>query len=283
VWGAPMNNHHHHAHPHGNAGNHSHSSSNHQDTYNNNDNNNYDYDDNDNGYAGNNDNDNDYRTDFNFSVTDDDHHSQVTLDTAANGHRPIGLEINTNNLLKASRTIDKVEIGYATVSTKVNVRKLKSDIWEHIHKSSISRRNTLMSLTDGTLHNTTLNNTSTTTTTTTTTTFIDTENVNPLMSSSLLDTSSTDRNSLLLNQSSTTLDKSNLNKSGVKGSQDLISGLDSTATRVSDGMSNSIMSTSSLSFRHLISSVSQKQEQSNVSLPFYFICLLHLANEKVRD
>lgn len=45
---------------------------------------------------------------------------------------------------------------------------------------------------------------------------------------------------------------------------------------------NNILNGESLSFRHLISTVSQKQDtQSSVSLPFYFICLLHLANEKV--
>ncbi len=36
-----------------------------------------------------------------------------------------------------------------------------------------------------------------------------------------------------------------------------------------------------ISFRDLMTCVNQEQEQKNVSLPFYFICLLHLANEKV--
>ena len=36
-----------------------------------------------------------------------------------------------------------------------------------------------------------------------------------------------------------------------------------------------------LSFQELISDVGYKQQQQGVSLSFYFICLLHLANEKV--
>ena len=37
----------------------------------------------------------------------------------------------------------------------------------------------------------------------------------------------------------------------------------------------------SVSFQDLISDISSQQRQKEVSLPFYFICLLHLANEKV--
>jgi hypothetical protein len=36
-----------------------------------------------------------------------------------------------------------------------------------------------------------------------------------------------------------------------------------------------------LSFQQLISSLATEQRQADVSLPYYFICLLHLANEKV--
>ena len=36
-----------------------------------------------------------------------------------------------------------------------------------------------------------------------------------------------------------------------------------------------------LSFQNIISDLSITQQQKDVSLPFYFICLLHLANEKV--
>jgi hypothetical protein len=36
-----------------------------------------------------------------------------------------------------------------------------------------------------------------------------------------------------------------------------------------------------LSFQHLIQDLSVNSRQKDVSLPFYFICLLHLANENV--
>lgn len=36
-----------------------------------------------------------------------------------------------------------------------------------------------------------------------------------------------------------------------------------------------------LSFQDVVNDISQQQRQSDVSLSFYFICLLHLANEKV--
>ena len=39
--------------------------------------------------------------------------------------------------------------------------------------------------------------------------------------------------------------------------------------------------TEKLSFQDLISSMAGSQQQPGASLPFYFICLLHLANEKV--
>lgn len=35
------------------------------------------------------------------------------------------------------------------------------------------------------------------------------------------------------------------------------------------------------SFQDLVCEISSGQRQKDVTLPFYFICLLHLANEKV--
>ena len=36
-----------------------------------------------------------------------------------------------------------------------------------------------------------------------------------------------------------------------------------------------------MSFQDLVCDISGEQRQKDVTLPFYFICLLHLANEKV--
>jgi condensin complex subunit 2 len=37
-----------------------------------------------------------------------------------------------------------------------------------------------------------------------------------------------------------------------------------------------------LSFQEVVSEVAREQQQSDITVSFYFICLLHLANEKVR-
>lgn len=165
---------------------------------------NYDDDGGDNFVGGSND---DYHQDFNCTILDE---SQF-FGTQGSQQSVLGLEINTGNLLKAARTVDKVDIGYATASTKVNVRKLKSDIWDHIHRTIRSRPAP-----------------------------VDTENAAP--ASALAATPPPAR--------------------GAKAGKE---------KDTKDG----------ISFRGLIGSVSQKQEQSSVTLPFYFICLLHLANEKV--
>jgi hypothetical protein len=47
-----------------------------------------------------------------------------------------GLQINTSKLVQASRTVGKVNVGYATSAKLVNVRKLKTDIWSAIETSS---------------------------------------------------------------------------------------------------------------------------------------------------
>ena len=38
----------------------------------------------------------------------------------------------------------------------------------------------------------------------------------------------------------------------------------------------------SMSFKDMLRDLSSGQDQKDATLPFYFICLLHLANEKVR-
>jgi len=45
-----------------------------------------------------------------------------------------GLAINQNGLLKATRVVEKVKIGYSKVSKRVNIQKLKADIWQNIRQ-----------------------------------------------------------------------------------------------------------------------------------------------------
>lgn len=98
-----------------------------------------------------------------------------------------GFTINTGDLLQASRTVEKIQIGYATTSKRVNVRKLKTDIWDELECVKEFPVKTL-------------------------------ETVTPQ---------------------------------------------------------------AQVSFQDMISTVANKQTQKDVSVSFYFICLLHLANEKV--
>eukprot|EP01038_Epipyxis_sp_PR26KG_P004982 gene4982-6965_t len=47
-------------------------------------------------------------------------------------NKQTGLEINQNNLLQAKRVVEKIDIGFAKVSKKVNIHRLKTDIWKNI-------------------------------------------------------------------------------------------------------------------------------------------------------
>lgn len=50
---------------------------------------------------------------------------------------------------------------------------------------------------------------------------------------------------------------------------------------VSDMLRKNSVKTSCLSFKSMVADMSINQTQKEATLPFYFICLLHLANEKV--
>lgn len=119
---------------------------------------------------------------------------------------------------------------YATTSTKVNVRKLKTDIWDHIHRSVHSLG-----------ANSEIN--SSTKVTTAPCVSLGIENIPPA--------------------------------AGTK--EDLSEDIDPLISKPL-----AINTTAApLSFKSLIAAVDHQQEQTNVSLPYYFICLLHLANERV--
>ena len=111
---------------------------------------------------------------------------------------PEGLALQGDKLLQAVRVVEKLEIGYATVAKRVNVRKLKGDLWSHI---SVQVGSTDKTLAEG----------------------------------------------------------DNLPKA-----------------------KKSTGNAEKLSFQEVVNDLAIGQQQSEVTLPFYFICLLHLANEKVR-
>ena len=121
---------------------------------------------------------------------------------------PEGLYINTDALLRAPRTVEKIDIGFATVAKRVNVKKLKIDIWSHIDE--LQEADVAAEGADAD----------------------DGENQSP-------------------------------NVHGKRAS--------------SDGKAGE---TETMSFQELVCDIANEQKQREVTLPFYFICLLHLANEK---
>ena len=110
------------------------------------------------------------------------------------------MDIDTDKLLQATRKVEKVDIGYASIAKRVNVRKLKTDIWSEIDKETSSKA------------------------------------VIPVDSENAV------------------------------------------ADKKKEKAEKQVAPT--ISFQDLISDIAVKQQQKEVSLPFYFICLLHLANEK---
>lgn len=138
--------------------------------------------------------------DFDIPADNSDGYDQQPARDTAAVSTTTGLDIQVSGgLLEATRVVEKINIGYATSSKRVNVRKLKHDMWRTLD-SSLGDRNL-----DGE------------------------ENVTPA-----------------------TCDLGDKEKS------------------------------SALSFQSVVRDIAQQpsSQQKDASLPFYFICLLHLANEK---
>jgi len=134
-----------------------------------------------------------------FCDGDNDYDGPAANNTASQPE-PEGLYINTAALLRAPRLVEKIDIGFATTAKRVNVKKLKTDIWSHIDELPVA---------------------------------------------------------------STTEDGENQSPNA------------GTEAEAAGGKA-----TDKLSFQDLVREIATEQKQKDVTLPFYFICLLHLANEK---
>ena len=127
------------------------------------------------------------------------------------------------------RKINKVEVKYATVSKKVDVKRLKRDLWSEIElstgmKEAEEDNNGIESMKD---------------------------NHDDVNNSSVNDDS--------------TQDDDDANASSIEdGNKD-----------VGDNNKPDIVS-----FKDTVDKIDASQSQNGITLPFYFICLLHLANEK---
>jgi hypothetical protein len=132
------------------------------------------------------------------------HHSDINTESTAT--ESSGAELG---LLQAARKVEKIDIGYATVSKRINIQRLKTDIWKGL--------STKMDL--------------------------------PL--DEQLATENSEPNA-------------------------------TTMKPIALGKSSANIPTQTVSFQELIADIAENPRQSDVTLPFYFICLLHLANENVR-
>lgn len=116
-------------------------------------------------------------------------------------------DLEVEGLLQASRVVEKISVGYATKAKKVDIRRLKRDMWDHIDK----------------------------------------------------DRKAADQ------AKSEVLDENN------KGENPAEEELNKTSSNEA---------TAELRFSSVMQNVAIKQGQSEVTVSYYFICLLHLANEK---
>lgn len=117
-------------------------------------------------------------------------------------------------LLQAARKVEKIDIGYAKVSKRINIQRLKKDIWSGIGDK--------------------------------------------------------------LDTSSRSTDPNNAGENNAPSSSS------SSSSSSAEGVTKAHQSFgTTTSFQELISNIAAKPRQDDVTLPFYFICLLHLANEHV--
>jgi len=143
------------------------------------------------------------------------------------------LAINQANLVQADRKVEKIEISYAKVSKRVNIQRLKKDIWSSIRSSLPNGR----------------------------------------------------RHGEEEEEEAASIDGENLEPSNVEEEDN--NQQQQQPCKIPAAQSQT------LSFQGMIGNVVQKQmveqgdvRQKDVTLPFYFICLLHLANEhtlKIED
>ena len=173
----------------------------------------------DNGYDDDNDGDNFVYNDDDYDdmkapapVLSDVEDDKLPKDTNVIGVEG-GLEIRVDGMLQAARKVEKINIGYSTISKRVNVKNLKTEIWNWVDSECPEKT------CNGKNGN---------------------ENMKPNNKSSTIPEGPTKRKSLEEKDSSASF-------------QDMISN---------------------------IAKNNQREAGQEVSVSYYFICLLHLANEK---
>jgi hypothetical protein len=136
-------------------------------------------------------------------------------------------DIDESKLIQLDRKVEKINIGYAKVPKKVNVKQLKVDIWTKL--SALAS--------------------------------VDTDVANKAQKIT-----------------SSSSDGSNTHGSSDENVENEAPDQDFHSTDVNSNLEKS--SESTMSFTSLVKDINNQQKQKDVTCSFYFICLLHLANEK---
>ena len=101
----------------------------------------------------NNDDEYDDGNDDNFVYNDDDYEDVDPAVSASDGiqeHQVVdtnildvqgGLQIRVDGMLQATRKVEKINIGYSTISKRVNVKNLKSEIWDWVDAECPNKSN----------------------------------------------------------------------------------------------------------------------------------------------
>jgi condensin complex subunit 2 len=134
--------------------------------------------------------------------------------------------------LEDVRRVDKINIGYATVARKVDVKRLKRDLWNELEHTFSSRK------------------------------------PNDVLEEVQREEGKDDTENLSVYNRDLGLSVSNNDNAGKNANDD-------------DGQKVATANdVTKLSFQDTVRYMQTNQSQSDVTVPFYFICLLHLCNEK---
>ena len=137
------------------------------------------------------------------------------------------LAIDMGDMVRAGRMVEKVDIGYAKVAKRVNVRKLKTDLWSHLDNHCADCN----------------------------------------------DDKDTNKNS---NEDSN--GDSNEDSKGDPEKKNF--GFDILNANTNTEVKDNEEKADTVSFKDSIADIAVNQKQKEATVSFYFICLLHLANEK---
>jgi len=146
------------------------------------------------------------------------------------------------------RKIEKIKIGYAKIARKVDVKRLKRDLWTELERTFALKAAAAAQ------HNTNSNDD---------------------------DNNGKEKEDVETNLSTaSTVSDPDLDLVDTAGSGDDDKDVDTEGVLDNVAAAVTTTNTASPSFQGIVRDMQQNQSQSDVTLPYYFICILHLCNEK---